>query len=144
MMQKGGLLWSSFLACLIFESISGPCRVEHPMPPSLPAHITLSNFRCSHYNGLVISDEGKSFVTSTPGALWDQMIQAGAGIIVANPNSGPGSQSDPMYATYIAKARNVPIDVRKHCYFKPFCNFLLILTSYKMTKALHLGLTFRI
>jgi len=46
-----------------------------------------------------------------PGPLWDQMISAGAGIIIANPNSGPGSSYDPSYGTYINKTRKVPIDV---------------------------------
>ena len=47
-----------------------------------------------------------------PGPLWDEMIEIGAGIIIANPNSGPGSSEDSLYKKYIDKARQVPIDVR--------------------------------
>ncbi len=46
-----------------------------------------------------------------PGTYWDNMISTGAGIIIANPNSGPGSSYDSNYNTYINKARNANIDV---------------------------------
>ena len=48
-----------------------------------------------------------------PGPLWDQMITAGAGIVIANPNSGPGSSYDSMYGTYINKTRKASIDVSR-------------------------------
>ena len=46
-----------------------------------------------------------------PGAEWDKMIAAGAGIIIANPGSGPGASYDSNYGLYINKTRKVPIDV---------------------------------
>ena len=55
-----------------------------------------------------------------PGPLWDQMINVGAGIVIANPNSGPGTSFDPTYGLYINKTRKVPIDVRGNCFSKIF------------------------
>jgi hypothetical protein len=39
------------------------------------------------------------------------MISAGAGIVIANPNNGPGSAFDRSYGTYINKTRAAKIDV---------------------------------
>ena len=39
------------------------------------------------------------------------MISIGAGIIIANPNSGPGDEFDSEYEIYINKARDATIDV---------------------------------
>jgi len=46
-----------------------------------------------------------------PGPLWDKMISAGAGMVIANPNSGPGSSYDSNYGNYINKTRKAKIDV---------------------------------
>jgi len=42
------------------------------------------------------------------------MITIGAGIIVANPNSGPGTAFDSNYNMYINKARKAGINVSIH------------------------------
>ena len=46
-----------------------------------------------------------------PSSYWDNMISTGAGIIIANPNSGPGTSFDSNYNTYINKARKANINV---------------------------------
>ncbi len=46
-----------------------------------------------------------------PGEIWDRMISVGAGIVIANPDSGPGASLDDNYVKYIQKARDAGIAV---------------------------------
>lgn len=45
------------------------------------------------------------------------MISVGAGIVIANPDSGPGAALDDNYVKYIQKARDAGIAVTKKSYY---------------------------
>jgi len=45
------------------------------------------------------------------GEIWDKLISVGAGIVIANPESGPGAAADENYTKYIQKTRDASIAV---------------------------------